>query len=93
MRVASFEPADRPVLRWPAAPDDRSPDGERGVVLLNASSTAVKRLLEAPADADVTAPLHALYVTGLLLGRVDPTDGHVALLRTAVTDLIEARPG
>ena len=92
VRVASFEPADRPVLWWPAAPGERSADGERGVVLLNAASTAVKRLLDAPADADVTAPLHALYVTALLLGRVEPTDAHVALLRT-VTDLIETRPG
>ena len=93
VRVASFEPADRPVLWWPAAPGERSAVGERGEVLLNAASTAVKRLLDAPADADVTAPLHALYVTALLLGRVEPTDAHVALLRTAVTDLIETRPG
>ena len=55
----------------------------------NASSTAVKRVLDASADADVSAQLHALYVTALLLGRVPPTDAHVALLRTAVTDLIE----
>lgn len=78
VRVASFEPADRSVLWWPAAPDERSDEAERGVLLLNASSTAVKRLLDAPPDADVTAPLHALYVTGLLLGRVEPTDAHVA---------------
>jgi len=84
VQVASFEPADRPVLWWPAGEPDA-----RGVLVLNASSTAVKRLLDAPADADVTAPLHALYVTALLLGRVPPTDAHVALLRTAVTDLIE----
>ena len=84
VRVASFEPTDRPVLWWPAGEPDA-----RGVLVLNASSTAVKRLLDAPADADVTAPLHALYVTALLLGRVPPTDAHVALLRTAVTDLIE----
>jgi molecular chaperone HtpG len=93
VRVAGFEPADRPALWWPAPPHERSADGERGVVLLNASSTAVKRLLDAPAEADVSAPLHALYVTALLLGRVPPTDAHVALLRSAVTDLIEARPG
>ena len=84
VRVASFEPTDRPVLWWPAGEPDA-----RGVLVLNASSTAVKRLLDAPAEADVTAPLHALYVTALLLGRVPPTDAHVALLRTAVTDLIE----
>lgn len=93
VRVASFEPADRPVLWWPAAPDERSPDAERGVVLLNASNTAVKRLLDAPPDVDAAAPLHALYVTALLLGRVEPSDAHVALLRTAVADLIETLPG
>jgi molecular chaperone HtpG len=84
VRVASFEPTDRPVLWWPAGEPDA-----RGVLVLNASSTAVKRLLDAPPEADVTAPLHALYVTALLLGRVPPTDAHVALLRMAVTDLIE----
>ena len=60
--------------------------------MLNASSTAVKRLLDAPAEADIAAPLHALYVTALLLGRVPPTDAHAALLRTAVADMIEAPP-
>jgi molecular chaperone HtpG len=93
VRVASFEPADRPALWWPAPPDERTGDGERGVVLLNSSSTAVKRLLDAPAEADVSAALNALYVTALLLGRVQLTDAHVALLRAGVTDLIEARPG
>ena len=48
------------------------------------------RLLDAPADTDITAPLHALYATALRLGRVESMDGHVALLRTAVADLIEA---
>jgi len=77
-------------LWWPA--DERSPGDVRGVLVLNASSTAVKRLLDARADTDITAPLNALYVTALLLGRVPPTDAHLALLRTAVADLIEARP-
>lgn len=93
VRVANVEPAERPVLWWPAPPDEHSPEGEQGVLLLNASNSTVKRLLDAPADADATAPLHALYVTALLLGRVAPSDAHVALLRAAVADLIEARPG
>jgi molecular chaperone HtpG len=90
VRVASFDPPDRPVLWWPA--DERSPADTRRVLVLNASSTAVKRLLDARPDADIRAPLHALYVTGLLLGRVPPTDAHLTLLRAAVTDMIETRP-
>ena len=62
------------------------------MLVLNASSTAVKRLLDAHPDVDIRAPLHALYVTGLLLGRVPPADAHLALLRTAITDMIETRP-
>ena len=90
VQVASFEPADRAALWWPA--DGRSSGDVRGVLVLNASSTAVKRLLDARADTDITAPLNALYVTALLLGRVPPTDAHLTLLRTAVADMIEARP-
>jgi hypothetical protein len=90
VQVASFEPADRAALWWPA--DERSPGDVRGVLVLNASSTAVKRLLDARADTDITAPLNALYVTALLLGRVPPTDAHLTLLRVAVADMIEARP-
>ena len=90
VQVASFEPADRPVLWWPAG--EHSSDDARGVLVLNAACTAVKRLLDTPEEADIGAPLHALYVTALLLGRVLPTDAHAALLRTAVADMIEAPP-
>ena len=90
VQVASFEPADRPVLWWPDG--EHSSDDARGVLVLNAACTAVKRLLDTPEEADIGAPLHALYVTALLLGRVLPTDAHAALLRTAVADMIEAPP-
>ena len=79
--MASFEPADRPVLWWPAG--EHSSD-DAGVLVLNAACTAAKRLLDTLEEADIGAPLHALYVTALLLGRVLPTDAHAALLRTAV---------
>jgi hypothetical protein len=78
------------VLWWPAG--EHSSDDARGVLVLNAACTAVKRLLDTPQEADIGAPLHALYVTALLLGRVLPTDAHAALLRTAVADMIEAPP-
>lgn len=47
VRIASFDPIDRPVLWWPAAapPSDaeRAPD-RRATVILNAANPAVKRL-------------------------------------------------
>jgi molecular chaperone HtpG len=90
--VAMFEPADRPVLWWPpvaGSGEDAHGDG-RGTVVLNAANPTVQGLLAAPAGADLRGPLRALYVTALLLGRVRPSAGQVALLRTAVLDMIDA---
>ena len=55
--VASFEPADRPVLWWPTTPGHAR-------MVLNAANSAVKRLLAAPPEADLSAVLRALYVSG-----------------------------
>lgn len=88
VQVASFEPADRPALWWPDAAADDAPDRPAHLVL-NAANPAVKRLLEAPPEADLTGPLRALYVTGLLLGRMLPTVPQTALLSTGVLDLVE----
>ena len=83
--VASFEPADRPVLWWPV--DTAEPP--RAALLLNSANNAVKRLLTTPPGTDITAPLRALYLTGLLAGRGLPTVDQVSLLKTAVLDMIE----
>jgi len=80
--VGSFEPADRPVLWWPTAPGHAR-------MVLNAANSAVKRLLAAPPDTDLASALRALYVTGLLAGRMTPTPGQVATLGTSVLDLVE----
>jgi molecular chaperone HtpG len=85
--VAGFEPADRPVLWWPA--ENAEPRGRHATLVLNSSNSAVKRLLCAPDEADISAPVRALYIMGLLFGRAQPTVGQVALLRTAVLDMIE----
>ena len=91
VRMAGFEPVDRPVLWWPAVltGSDGGPEGATaGTLVLNAAHPTVKSLLDAPAHADVGHAVRALYVVGLLVGRQRPTDEHVALLRTAVLDLI-----
>lgn len=95
VRVASFEPADRPVLWWPAAGDeDAEPptagaSDPRSTLVLNASNPAVKRLIGAPPEADLAGPLRALYITGLLLGRMQPNPTQTGLLSTAVLDMLE----
>jgi hypothetical protein len=58
-------------------------------MVLNAANSAVKRLLAAPPDTDLASALRALYVTGLLAGRMTPTPGQVATLGTSVLDLVE----
>jgi hypothetical protein len=77
------------VLWWPPAADAGAHRDDRGVLVLNAANTTVKRLLDAPAEADLRGPLHALYVTALLLGRLRPSEGQVGLLRSAVLDMID----
>lgn len=44
----------------------------------------------APPEADLSAPLRTLYITGLLVGRATPTPPQVALLGTSVQDMVEA---
>jgi molecular chaperone HtpG len=80
--VGSFEPADRPVLWWPTTPGHAR-------MVLNAANSAVKRLLSAPPETDMSAALRALYVTGLLAGRATPTPAQVATLGTSVLDMVE----
>lgn len=103
VRVAEFEPADRPVLWWPApapadpgdpaAPADPVAPGEPTLVV-NAANRVVKRLLAAPEDADLGPTLRALFVAGLIEGRVQPSVDQVARLRGALMHLIEeATPG
>ena len=46
--VGSFEPADRPVLWWPTTPGHAR-------MVLNAANSAVKRLLGAPPETDLSA--------------------------------------
>lgn len=90
VRVAEFEPADRPVLWWPAGRSP-GPTGEEvpETLVLNAANRAVKRLLDAPADTDLVHPVRALYVTALLYGRMQPTIEQVGMLRAAVAELID----
>jgi molecular chaperone HtpG len=83
--VASFEPTDRPVLWWPV----ETAEPGRGALVLNSANNAVKRLLTTPPETDISAPLRALYLTGLLAGRGQPTDAQVSLLKTAVLDMID----
>jgi molecular chaperone HtpG len=87
--VAGFEPADRPVLWWPVETADPATGSPRATLLLNSSNNAVKRLLTTPPETDISAALRALYLTGLLAGRGQPTVDQVALLKTAVLDMIE----
>ena len=92
VQVAAFEPADRPVLWWPAAsstPDGDRPDELGATLVLNAANAVVKRLIGAPPQAELAGSLRALYVTGLLLGRTLPTVPQTGLLSTAVIDLVE----
>ena len=89
VRVACFEPADRPVLWWPAEAAESESVQPQATLLLNSSNSAVKRLLCAPSGADISAPLRALYITGLIFGRAQPTARQAGLLRTAVLDMIE----
>ena len=92
VEIAGFEPAERPVLWWPAVVDD-DPEGDtRATLVLNASNVAVKRLIGASPEVDLRSALRALYVVGLLLGRLQPTDDQVSMLRAAVLDMIEAAP-
>jgi len=91
VRLASFEPADRPALWWPGTPTpdaDVPADGPANLVL-NAANAAVKRLIGAPREAELSGPLRALYIPGLLLGRQQPTVPQTALLTTAVLDMVE----
>jgi hypothetical protein len=85
IEVACFEPADRPVLWWPV--DDAGPPS--AALILNSANSAVKLVLGADRDTDISAPIRALYITGLLFGRIQPSGEQLALLRTAVLDLIE----
>jgi len=80
--VGSFEPADRPVLWWPTTPGHAR-------MVLNAANSAVKRLLAAPPEADLSAVLRALHVAGLLAGRATPTPAQVTTLGTSVLDMVE----
>ena len=86
--VASFDPADRPVLWWPAAAVEE-PD-RRGTLILNAANAAVKRLLDSEPDADLSAALRAFYVTGLMLGRKQPDAAQTAMLATALQTMIDS---
>jgi hypothetical protein len=58
-------------------------------MVLNAANSAVKRLLGTPPEQDISAPLRALYVTGLLAGRAHPTSAQVVTLGTSVLDMVE----
>jgi molecular chaperone HtpG len=88
VRVAEFEPVDRPVLWWPAEAE-AAPTTAPATLVLNAANSAVKRLLDAPEEADLTHPLRALFVTALLDGRTEPGAERVASLRVALLHLIE----
>ncbi len=90
VRVASVEPAERPVLWWPDGPESPDADGRRSTMILNAANRAVKRLVEAPPEADLGGALAALYVAGLLYGRTRPSEAQVRLLSGGVQDLIES---
>ena len=70
------------MLWWPTTPGHAR-------MVLNAANSAVKRLLAAPPEADLSAVLRALYVTGLLAGRATPTPAQVATLGTSVLDMVE----
>jgi molecular chaperone HtpG len=87
VRLASFDPADRPVLWWPASAED--PD-RRGTLILNAANPAVKRLLDSEPGTDLTAELRALYVAGLLLGRKHPEVRQTAMLTAALQAMIDS---
>ena len=87
--VATFEPADRPALWWPTDPAAASAGDPPATFVLNSANSAVKRLLGADRHTDISAPLRALYITGLLFGRMQPTSAQVSLLRTSVLDMIE----
>jgi len=92
VQVAAYEPADRPVLWWPAASptaDGDLPDELGATLVLNAANAVVKRLIGASPQAELAGSLRALYVTGLLLGRTLPTVPQTGLLCTAVIDLVE----
>jgi molecular chaperone HtpG len=92
VQVAAFEPADRPVLWWPAASPTAEgdlPDELGATLVLNAANAVVKRLIGASPQAELAGSLRALYVTGLLLGRTLPTVPQTGLLSTAVIDLVE----
>jgi hypothetical protein len=70
------------VLWWPTTPGHAR-------MVLNAANSAVKRLLGAPPETDLSPALRALYVTGLLAGRASPTPVQVATLGTSVLDMVE----
>jgi molecular chaperone HtpG len=96
VRVAEFDPVDRPVLWWPAdaGPPDSAPDPLPATVVLNAANGAVKRLLDCAEEIDLSDRLVALFMTGLLDGRMQPTVEQVGRLRTALLHLIEeSTPG
>jgi molecular chaperone HtpG len=92
VQVASFEPSERPVLWWPvpaAEPGRAGWGGHRATLILNSANGAVKHLIEAPAQADLSSALRALYVTGLLLGGARPGRAQTGILSQGVQDLIE----
>ena len=91
VRLAGFEPADRPALWWPgvaasAGGDAADPPAN---LVLNTANAVVKRLIGAPKEGELSGLLRALYITGLLLGRQQPTLPQTALLTAAVLDMVE----
>ena len=96
VRVASFEPSERPALWWPATPtatdtatDTTGPVTARTALVLNAANATVKRLLDAATDAELHGPLYAIFIAAMLLSRARPTDEQAAQLSAAVLNMIE----
>ena len=89
IEVAGFEPSERAVLWWPV---DRPGAAAQwpARLILNSANPAVKRLIDAPADAPLAEPLRALFVTGLLVGRVRLSVGQTSLLATALQAMLES---
>lgn len=88
--VASFRPADRPVLWWPG---DQAQGGSRPPTLvLNGDNDAVVRLVEAPGRR-TPAMVRALYALGLLLGGQAPSPAETRALGDALQVLAGTAQG